>query len=133
MFCILELLERQGRTELKIKEKSTTTTKKEKTVSFEEQDRKTEGGNQLGLNAFARENLKQRAKVFVSLENNKERNDIQDGFVVKNHKYYKNNILFFVRLDLAGEKGAGNFLKFVAIRKALIPSQWTRKTIFQSL
>ena len=47
---------------------------------------KTEQENQSGLNAFPRENLKQRTKLFVSLENNKERKDIQNGSVVKNHK-----------------------------------------------
>jgi len=80
----LELLEGQGRTELKTKEKSTTTTtKKRRQFPLES---KTEQENQSGLNAFPRENLKQRTKLFVSLENNKERKDIQNGSVVKNHK-----------------------------------------------
>lgn len=80
----MELLEGQGRTELKTKEKSTTTTtKKRRQFPLES---KTEQENQSGLNAFPRENLKQRTKLFVSLENNKERKDIQNGSVVKNHK-----------------------------------------------
>lgn len=82
----MELLEGQGRTELKTKEKSTTTTT---TTTKRRQfplESKTEQENQSGLNAFPRENLKQRTKLFVSLENNKERKDIQNGSVVKNHK-----------------------------------------------